>query len=64
MRTNLAKYNLEILINMDMKIIEECQIEIQEKMKNLQSQYDKLSAMMEKYKEIQILLTKDSPSVS
>ncbi|MBP7223433.1 MAG: hypothetical protein KBA50_09310 [Sedimentibacter sp.] len=64
MRTNLTKSNLEMLINIDMKLIEGCQTEIQEKMKNLQTQYDKLSAIMEKYKEMQTLLTKDSPSVS
>ncbi len=64
MRINLAKYNLEMFINIDMKLIEGCQTEIQEKMKNLQTQYDKLSAIMEKYKEMQTLLTKDSPSVS
>jgi len=64
MRINLAKYNLEMFINIDMKLIEECQLQIQEKIKNLQSQYDRLSAIMEKYKEMQALLTKDSPSVS
>lgn len=64
MITNLTKSNLEMLINIDMKLIEGCQTEIQEKMKNLQTQYDELSAIMEKYKEMQALLTKDSPSVS
>ena len=64
MRINLAKYNLEMFINIDMKLIEECQLQIQEKIKNLQSQYDRLSVIMEKYKEMQALLTKDSPSVS